>query len=78
MIDNFLGLIQRGDTGHYGFCHRMWHAVMILFCIVDSFFFKGQVKSPILHNTGDGSEFMLLRVGGGKGGIPGRLHTCLL
>ena len=57
MIDNFLGLIQRGDTGHYGFCHRMRHAVMILFCSDDSFFFKGQVKSPILHNTGDGSEF---------------------
>ena len=53
MIDNFLGLIQRGvggDTGHYGFCHRMWHAVMI-------FFFKGQVKSPILHTTRDESEF---------------------
>ena len=39
MIDNFLGLIQRGDTGHYGFCHRMRHAVMILFCNDDSFFF---------------------------------------
>ena len=25
--------------------------VMILF------FFKGQVKSPVLHNTSDGSEF---------------------
>ena len=36
--------------GHYGFCNKR-HAVMILF------FFKGQVKSPILHNTRDGSEF---------------------
>ena len=49
------------------------------------FFFKGQVKSSILHNTRDGSEFMFLRticnfrgrtwglgrVGGGRGGIPG-------
>ena len=24
------------------------------------FFFKGQVKSPILHNTRDGSEYMFL------------------
>ena len=49
-------LIQRGDgdTGHYGFCHIMRHAVMIL-----SFFYKGQVKSPILHNTRDGSEFYI-------------------
>ena len=23
----------------------------------DSFFFKGQVKFPVLHNTRDGSEF---------------------
>ena len=53
MIDNFLGIDtekgQGGDTGHYGFCHIMQHAVMI--------FYKGQVKSPILHNTRDGSEF---------------------
>ena len=67
MIDKFLGIDTGGglggggrgggfggggeDTGHYGFCHRMRHAVIILF------FFKGQVKSPILHNTRDGSEF---------------------
>ena len=53
MIDNFLGIDTGGGgggggTGHYGFCHRMWHAVMILF------FFKGQVN---FHNTKDGSEF---------------------
>ena len=55
MIDNFLGIDTEGggDTGHYGFCHIMWHAVMILFL----FFYKRQVKSPILHNTKDGSEF---------------------
>ena len=75
MIDNFLGI----DTGV---------GVMILF------FFKRQVKSPVLHNTRDGSEFYvpylcticnfrgrtsaLVRVGGGKGGIPGRLHTSIM
>ena len=55
MIDNFLGIDTEGggDTGHYGFCHIMWHAVMILFL----FFYKRQVKSPIPHNTKDGSEF---------------------
>ena len=55
------------------------------------FFFKGQVMFPVLHNTRDGSEFYVpyLRtisnfrgrtsaLGRGKGGIPGRLHTCLL
>ena len=36
MIDNFSGIdteggVGGGDTGHYGFCHIMWHAVMILF-----------------------------------------------
>ena len=41
MIDNFLGIDT--DVGRGG--------VMILF------FFKGQVKSPVLHNTSDGSEF---------------------
>ena len=52
MIDNFSGIDTEGGGGggHYGFCHRR-HAVMILF------FFKGQVKSPILHITRDGSEF---------------------
>ena len=48
MIDNFLGIdkdIGGGGRGGWG-C-----GVMILF------FFKGQVKSPVLHNTRDGSEF---------------------
>ena len=43
MIDNFLGI----DTDIGG-----WGGVMILLL-----FFKGQVKSPVLHNTRDGSEF---------------------
>ena len=52
MIDNFSGFDTEGwgGGGHYGFCYRR-HAVMILF------FIKGQVKSPILQNTWDGSEF---------------------
>ena len=77
MIDK--GLLQMwGGTG----------GVMILL------FFKGHVKSPVLNNTSLGQSSMfhtflticnfrgrtsaLVRVGGGKGGIPGRLHTCLL
>ena len=78
MIDNFLGLIQRGDTGHYGFCHRMRHAVMIFFCSDDSFFFKDRSSLQYFITQGMGQSSTLLRVGGGKGGIPGRLHTCLL
>ena len=56
MIDNFSWINTGGEEGgHYGFCHRR-HAVMI-------YFFKGQVKSPIHHNTRDGSEFMFLTLG---------------
>ena len=64
MIDNFSGIDTEG--GHYGFRHRR-HAVMILF------FFKGQVKSPILQNTRDGQSSMFLtfrticNFGGGLG-----------
>ena len=44
MIDNFLGIdTDIGGGGEGG--------------ADDSFFFKGQVKSPVLHNTRDGSEF---------------------
>ena len=43
MIDNFLGIDTDIGGGGWG---------------DDSFFFfKGQVKSPVLHNTRDGSEF---------------------
>ena len=89
MIDNFLGIdTEWGDTGHYGFCHIMRHAVMILL------FYKGQVKSPIITQGMSQSSMFLTfrticnfrertsalgRVGGGKGGIPGRLYyeACL-
>ena len=63
--------------------------LMILF-----FFFKGQVNFQYFITQGMGQSSMFLtfrtisnfrektsalgRVGGGKGGIPGRLHTCLL
>ena len=43
MIDNFLGIDTDVGGGGVG--------VMILF------FFNGQAKSPVLHNTRDGSEF---------------------
>ena len=58
---------------------QMWgEGVMILF------FFKGQVHFQyfIIQVMGQSSMFLktsaLVRVGGGKGGIPERLHTCLL
>ena len=94
MIDNFIGIdtVGRGggwggggDTGHYGFCHIMRYAVMILF-------FRSSRQYFITQGMGQSSMFLtfrsicnftgrtsaLGRVGGGKGGIPGRLHTCLL
>ena len=49
MIDNFLGIDTEGGT--------LDTMVVAIECRDDSFFFKGQVKSPILHNTRDGSEF---------------------
>ena len=49
MIDNFLGIDT--DVGGGGGGGGWGVRVMILF------FFKGQVKSPVLHNTRDGSEF---------------------
>ena len=77
-------------TGHYGFCHIMWHAVMILFF----FFIKDRSSLQYFMTQGMGQSSMFLtfcticnfrgrtsalgRVGGGKGGIPGGLHTCLL
>ena len=43
MIDNSAGIDKGGGD--------------IMACSDDSFLFKGQVKSPILQNTRDGSEF---------------------
>ena len=62
-----------GHTGHYGFCHIMRHAVMILFLIL----YKGQVKSPILHSTRDGSEFLFLKEKSQGGSIPVYYEACL-
>ena len=48
------------------------------------FFFKGQVNFQYFITQGMGQRSIFLRtsalgrMGGGKGGIPGRLHTCLL
>ena len=85
MVYNFLGIDTGGDTGHYGFCHRMRHAVMILFFLKDRsslqyFITHGMGQSSMFHtfHTIRGRTSALGRVGGGKGGIPGRLHTCLL
>ena len=53
MIDNFLGFDTEG--GHW----TLWFLPYNAACSDDSFsfFYKGQVKSPILHDTRDGSEF---------------------
>ena len=86
MIDNFLGIDTEGgggvwDTGHYGFCHTMRHAVMIL-----SFFIEDRSSLQYFITQGMGQSAMFLtfrticnfsgrtsalgRVVGGKGGIP--------
>ena len=75
-----------GDTGH---CHRMRHAVMILFLFLKDrsslqyFITQGMGHSSMFHTfyticNFRGRTSALGRVGGGKGGIPGKLHTCLL
>ena len=70
------------------FCHRMRHAVMILFFLKDMsslqyFVTQGMGQSSMFHTFHTicvfrGGTSALGRVGGGKGVIPGRLHTCLL
>ena len=77
MIDNFLGIDT--DVG-----------VMILFFFKGQD--RSSLQYFITQGMGQSSMFLtfrticnfrgrtsaLVRVGGGKGGIPGRLHTCLL
>ena len=52
-----------GGGGGWGHC-TLWFLPYNAVCSDDSFFififYKGQVKSPILHNTRDGSEFYVL------------------
>ena len=50
MIDNFLGIDT--EVAHW----TLWFLPYNAACSDDSFY-KGQVKSPTLHNTRDGSEF---------------------
>ena len=70
--------------------HIMWHAVMILFFFIIKD--RSSLQYFITQGMGQSSMFLtfrticnfrertsaLGRVGGGKGGVPGRLHTCLL
>ena len=60
MIDNFLGIDTEGgewgDTGHYGFCHIMRHAVMILFLI----FIKDRSSLQYFITQGMGQSSMFL------------------
>ena len=62
MIDNFLGIDTEGggvDTGHYGFCHIMRHAVMILsFNIKD----RSCLQYFIIQGMGQSSIFLTFRI----------------
>ena len=86
MIDNFLGIdTGEGRTLDTGFCHRMRHAVMILFFFLRTGYFitQGMGQSSMFHTFHTicnfrGRTSALGREGGMKGGIPGQLHTCLL
>ena len=77
------------DTGHYGFCHNAACSDdSFLFFIED----RSSLQYFITQGMGQSSMILTFRticnfrgrtsalgwVGGGKGGIPGRLHTCLL
>ena len=64
MIDNFLGIDTEGeggggmgDTGHYGFCHIMRHAVMILFFLKD----RSSLQYFITQGMGQSSIFLTFR-----------------
>ena len=62
MIDNFLGIDTEGrwgwgggDTGHYGFCHIMRHAVMILFFFIKD---RSSLQYFITQGMGQSSTFL--------------------
>ena len=61
MIDNFLGIDTEwgwGDTGHYGFCHIMRHAVMILFFFIKD---RSSLQYFITQGMGQSSIFLTFR-----------------
>ena len=62
MIDNFLGIDTEGgwwgDTGHYGFCHIMRHAVMILFFFIKD---RSSLQYFITQGMGQSSTFLTFR-----------------
>ena len=85
MIDNFLGIdTDIGGGGEEG----GWGDDSFLFFLKD----RSSLQYFITQGMGQSSMFLtfrticnfrgrtsaLVRVGGGKGGIPGQLHTCLL
>ena len=90
MIDNFLGIdTEVGVGGHWTLRFLPYNAA----CSDDSFFFikdRSSLQYFITQGMGQSSTTFrticnfrgrtsaLGRVGGGEGGIPGRLHTCLL
>ena len=90
MIDNFLGIDTEGG-GHWTLWFLRYNAACSddsFFFIKD----RSSLQYFITQEKGQSSAFLtfrticnfrgrtsvLGRVGGGKGGIPGRLHTCLL
>ena len=63
MIDNILGIDTEGgkggvDTGHYGFCHIMWHAVMILLFYIKD---RSSLQYFITQGMGQSSMFLTFR-----------------
>ena len=60
MIDNFLGIGEGGDTGLYGFCHIMRHAVMIFYFIIIKD--RSSLQYFITQGMGQSSMFLTVRI----------------
>ena len=60
MIDTFLGIDTEGGGGggHYGFCHIMQHAVMILFFFLKD---RSSLQYFITQGIGQSSIFLTFR-----------------